>query len=122
MPENNIEGDGYLKARQILAEFFSSQGERINSVKDEMETADAIKAALASELGTDRAEEMGFHLSHCSGDAAFILALHLFPQRFTGTEIEEGIRNFLIHAPNHFARAADLMGYPVSNIFEDDEK
>lgn len=51
-------------------------------------------------------------------DAAFITALLLFPERFSPEEIGEGIRAFLVHAPNHLAAAAKQFGYPVEDIFQ----
>jgi hypothetical protein len=48
---------------------------------------------------------------------AFVVALLLFPEQFNAEEIAEGIESFLIHAPNHIAAAAKLMGFPVQDIF-----
>jgi hypothetical protein len=58
---------------------------------------------------------------HTNGnsDAAFIMALHLFPERFTREEIEDGVQGFVIHVPNHVAEAAKLLGHPAQDIFED---
>jgi hypothetical protein len=51
-------------------------------------------------------------------DAAFLLALHLRPEAFTQEEIDDGITNFLVHAPNHVAAAAKIAGHPVTDVFE----
>jgi hypothetical protein len=71
-----------------------------------------------SEIDGERARDVAFHLSDWHADAAFIVALHLFPERFTREEIDEGVRDFLIHAPNHVAAAAALFGFPIQDIFE----
>ncbi|HTH45949.1 MAG TPA: hypothetical protein VMB21_00425 [Candidatus Limnocylindria bacterium] len=66
------------------------------------------------------AKDVAFHLSHWNADAAFLVALHLFPERFTPEEIRSGVIGFLIHAPNHVAAAAKLGGSPTEDIFEVD--
>lgn len=67
------------------------------------------------------AKEIAFHMADWSYDAAFIVALHLFPERFTGEEIEAGITQFLGHVPEHVAVAAKLSGCPIEGIFEDSD-
>ena len=76
--------------------------------------------ALAHEFDDKRAFDIAFHLTDWNSDAAFIVALLLFPERFTPDEIRDGIEDFLIHAPNHVAAAAKLRGYPVEDIFQID--
>ncbi|MGH2548563.1 MAG: hypothetical protein ACRDHN_04190 [Thermomicrobiales bacterium] len=61
--------------------------------------------------------DIAFHLTDWAADAAFLVALHLFPERFTAEEIADGIESFLIHAPNHVAAAAVLSGWPPKDIF-----
>ena len=82
------------------------------------ETRDAIKRALVGELDAKTASRLAFHLVDWNGEAAFLVALLLFPERFTPEEIREGVTGFLIHAPNHVAAAAQLGGWPVGDIFE----
>ena len=79
---------------------------------------DVISAALAEELGVERAADVGFHLSDWGEDAAFLVALHLFPEQFTVEEIRDGVTALLIHAPNHIAAAAHLAGWPLRDVFE----
>jgi hypothetical protein len=69
-------------------------------------TKDAIATALAERYGDDTATKVALHMSDWNSDAAFVVALHLFPERFTQDEIEAGIGMFLIHAPNHIVRPA----------------
>ncbi len=78
----------------------------------------AITTALAEEFGIERADEIAFHLTDWSADAAFLVALALYPDQFTADEVEEGVRGFLIHAPNHIAAAATLAGHPLQAIFK----
>ena len=79
-----------------------------------------ITAALAAEDASDEeilhADEIAFHLTDWNSEAAFLVALHLFPERFTPEEIREGVEAFLIHAPHHIIAAARLAGHPTDDI------
>jgi hypothetical protein len=55
--------------------------------------------------------DIGINVADWQGDAAFLVALHLFPERFTPEEIEDGVRSLLIHVPGHVNAAARLMGH-----------
>ena len=80
-----------------------------------------IASALADDFG-DKAEDIAFHMADWNSDAAFIVAVHLFPERFTKEEIAAGIGLFLAHAPNHIRAACGLSGqYVWENFPEDDE-
>ena len=84
------------------------------------DVVDNVSSALQGIDGFDEqtARDIGFHLSDWHAEGAFLLALHLYPSSFSQTEIAEGVRDFLIHAPNHVAAAAALADCPVSDIFE----
>ena len=71
-------------------------------------------------LGTEQVlqrDGIGFHLVDWQNDAAFIVALVLFPERFTDEEIREGVDRLLVHVPAHVLEAARLGGYQTENIF-----
>jgi hypothetical protein len=80
-----------------------------------------ITSALTDgEVGAENVlknDEIGFHLADWQRDAAFIVALILFPERFTNEDIRDEIDSFLCHVPAHILEAARLGGYPVENIF-----
>jgi hypothetical protein len=84
-----------------------------------------VTAALAgSDASEDRilhADQISFHLTDWNSDAAFIVALHLFPERFTPEEIKAAVDMFLIHVPAHVMAAARLAGHPTEDIFKDDD-
>ncbi len=82
------------------------------------ETRKTLAAALSADYPPDTALELAFHLVDWHSDAAFIMAVHLFPERFTPEELSAGALMLLVHAPNHLAAAAKLSGNPVSDIFE----
>lgn len=81
-----------------------------------------ITAAIAAEEASDEeilhADNIAFHLTDWNVEAAFLVALHLFPERFTPEEIREGVEAFLIHVPHHIMTAARLAGYPTGEILE----
>ncbi len=79
-----------------------------------------ITKALCLEHPKETAQDIAFHLTDWKSDAALIVALLLFPERFSRAQIRDGVEAFAIHAPNHVAAAAKLCGWPVSDIFEID--
>ena len=104
------------KTRQILAE----SGHESALATFGLGTEDSFLARVQkafSELPAERAYDLAFHLSDWRADAAFLVALHLAPTRFSSDEVRDGITQFLVHAPNHVAAAAKVAGWPVQDIF-----
>jgi hypothetical protein len=81
----------------------------------------ALSGADASEEQVLCADEIAFHLTDWNSDAAFIVALHLFPERFTPQEIEAAVDMFLVHVPAHVIAAARLAGHPTKDLFREDD-
>ena len=79
----------------------------------------ALSGPDASEEQVLHADQIAFHLTDWNSDAAFIVALHLFPERFTPEEIEAGVDLFLVHVPSHVMAAARLAGHPAEDIFRE---
>lgn len=81
-----------------------------------------IVAIIGKALGSDHtpevARDIGFHICDWKLDAAFVVAVHLFPERFTSNEIRAGVIDLVVHAPNHMAAAAKLAGHPIEDIFD----
>lgn len=111
------------KVIQIFRELI---GDRANKLSDSHYPADIntrITAALTKDGEGSTAEQVlqrdgiGFHLVDWQHDAAFIVALVLFPERFSDEEIREGVDSFLVHVPAHILEAARLGGYQTENIF-----
>jgi hypothetical protein len=117
------------EADKVIAIFRELVGERASRLEDAHFPAEAntrITAAL-TEAGTGikeslKNENIGFHLLDWQRDAAFIVALILFPEKFTNEDIRGGIDQFLSHVPAHIIEAARLGKYPVDNIFEVNEE
>jgi len=101
------------KAKSIFLELARERAARlgVNGAQD------VIAAALADGLGLERAADVAFHLSDWAQDAAFLVALHLFPERFAAEEIRDGVLALLIHVPNHIAAGAHLSGWPIRDVF-----
>jgi hypothetical protein len=112
------------KVAAIFQELVGERAAALNGSRLPTNVTSTITAAL---IGDDvdeakllRADEIAFHLTDWSAEAAFLVALHLFPERFTKEEIEEGVLAFLIHAPHHIIAAARLKGFSVEDIFDED--
>src|SRR5260221_14306090 len=67
-----------------------------------------IAKAVSSESGypEEVGWDIGTNIADWQGDAAFLGALHLFPERFTAEDIGEGVRRLLIHGPAHCISSA----------------
>lgn len=81
------------------------------------EQAAATIAEALPDFPPQVAHDIAFHMTDWNRDAAFLVAVLLRPDAFTPTEIRDGLREFLVHAPNHIAAAAKLGGYPIADIF-----
>jgi hypothetical protein len=113
--------DVYKTARQkataLLVENIGVLAKRLASTRSWHEAVATIASALTPEYGSEKAADIALHLADWSADAAFMHALHLFPERFTTEEIQAGVQAFLIHVPNHIAAAAHLSGWPIRDVF-----
>jgi hypothetical protein len=112
--------DRVAKVSDIFKELAGGRAANLHPTLFPYEIRDTIQRALSEELDAETADRLAFHLLDWNGDAAFLIALILFPERFTPAEIREGITDFLVHAPNHVAEAARLDGFPIRNIFTDE--
>ncbi|MBS1708006.1 MAG: hypothetical protein JSS65_04710 [Armatimonadetes bacterium] len=99
-------------------ELFAFAGDRQKNLEHHArDVIDMVADAIRSEFG-DKSFDIAFHLSDWNSDAAFIVALHLWPEQFTPEEILDGVYRFVLHAPNHTAAAAALAGFSVTDAFK----
>lgn len=105
------------KVRDIFAELAGDRANRLDGSVVSGAGRDAATAALVEQHGIEKAQDIAFHMMDWNSDAAFIVALHLFPERFTAEEIEAGLGMFLAHAPNHIREACRLTGQYVWENF-----
>lgn len=110
------------KIVEIFRELVGDRAEKLDGSHYPADVNDRITSALAEENWGDEGrvlqqDAVGFHLVDWQRNAAFIVAIVLFPEKFTNEEIRDEVDAFLIHAPAHVLEAARLAGYPVENIF-----
>jgi hypothetical protein len=103
------------KVATILAEIAGDRAARLSGLNP---ASTFLVNALVPETTVEKAADIAFHLTDWAADAAFLVAVQLYPERFTDEEIREGVLAFIIHAPNHVAAAAHLSGWPVRDVFK----
>jgi hypothetical protein len=106
------------KVRAIFKELAGERAERLEGGNPPFEALRAFENALAAEYAPEVAADVAFHLVDWNWDAAFLVAVYLFPERFTPEELLAGAGMLLVNAPNHLAAAATLTLNPVRDIFE----
>lgn len=105
------------KVEAIFAEMAGKRTARLGEPGAQA-TRDTLASALSADYAPDTARDIAFHLVDWHTEAAFIIAVYLFPERFTPEELAAGADMLLIHAPNHLAAAAKLAGRPIQDVFE----
>jgi hypothetical protein len=115
------------KVMQIFRELVGERANKLDASHYPADINSRITAALTEAADYSATEQVlrrdgiGFHLVDWQHDAAFIVALVLFPERFTDDEIRHGVDAFLVHAPAHVLEAARLGGYQTKNIFAESD-
>ena len=109
------------KVDTIFRELAGDRAERLDGCVVAANAMSAITAAFADEAPSIAAD-IGFHMADWNSDAAFVVALHLFPERFSPSEVRDGVGLFLCHAPNHIREACRLTGHYVWDSFPDDNE
>ena len=110
------------KMQDIFAGLVGERSRHLDGAVVSVAARAAITEALADHYGLPTAEKIAYHMADWNSEAAFIVAMHLFPERFTGQEIEAGIGMFLAHAPNHIRAACGLTGSYVWENFPDHDE
>jgi hypothetical protein len=100
-----------LKVTSIFHELVGKRSESLSETGTSTRAALRIERAHRAQYGVDVAHDVAFHMTDWNSDAAFIVALQLFPERFTPDEIRVGLTMFLIHAPNHIRAVCRLTGW-----------
>ncbi len=106
------------KVRKIFARIAGSRIKNLDGARFPLTTAKIIDRALRLDIRKKQARRaFAFHMVDWNEDAARIVALHLYPERFTNEEVWAIVFNIVIHAPNHLAAAAKLIGEPVTDVW-----
>lgn len=107
----------YIKAREIFREFFGDK--RCNTLDVQDRIAKAVAEGTTKKKFLKKGLEIGFHMMDWHGDARFLIALSLFPDRFTNAEIRQGVIWFLNHAGYHVPEAERLIMFPIRSHYRD---
>ena len=110
----NANKDISKKVIQLFNEFAGENAKRLDGSKFPDVIADLITDVLAEDFDMEIARDIAHHLVDWNSDAAFMVALLLWPDRFTKDEISQGIYTFMPHAPDHLAAAAKLFGHWIT--------
>jgi len=109
------------KVKRIFEEIAPDRAPAVAGDRVARDVIARIKAAFSADYDDRTASTLGMHMSCWNEDAAFGVALHMFPERFTEAEIEAGVGLFLSHAPNHIRAACQITGdYVWENFPESD--
>jgi hypothetical protein len=105
------------KVLAIFRELAPQRAERLEGARPAVEAIRTLGEALSGDHPRAVADDIAFHLADWNSDAAFLVAMHLFPERFTVGEVRAGVELLIIHASNHLAAAAKLAGSPIRDVF-----
>jgi hypothetical protein len=106
------------KVQSLFRDMVGDAASRLDGSHFPVEIRDRIANVLSKDFSEEISNDIAFHLVDWNGDAAFLVALHLWPEQFTDEEISKGLYQLFPHAPDHLAAAAKLFGQPVTNVFE----
>ena len=109
------------KVHQLFVELAGTRGDLFRGGIPARQANNVLGQALADEMDPLKADEMAFHLLDWETDAAFLVAIMLYPERFTPEELKAGADMFMVHVPAHILSAARLGGYPAKDIFNEAE-
>lgn len=119
-PEVKLRRSAKRKTKEIFAEHFGERAELLDfrTADSDESVREPLRRALAKRLGDQAAWATAFHLVDWREDAAFLIAVMLFPERFTNEEIEATTNSVLVHAPHHVMAAAHWMGHELRDVFD----
>ena len=107
-----------VKVSKIFAELVGDRASALDPSKHNKIVQSLIASSFKSDLGKEKADLLGFHMADWNGSAAFMVALHLFPERFTKKEIEAGVISVLLEVTDHIVAASTIDGMPIEDTFE----
>jgi hypothetical protein len=99
------------KTRAIFVKAFGSRAALLFKGVSTQTMMDTISAAFARHMSREKAADIGFHIGDWAHDAALVLALHMFPEKFTRDEIRRVTDFVAAGMPYHSAALATHFGY-----------
>ena len=122
---DEIVAEGRAFDKKVRTMFSDLASDRVNLLAGHTfpnEICDRIYGALKSTGMDDKvARDTAFHLTDINSNVAFLMAVYLFPERFSDEEIDRGVNNLIVHMPNHLFAAAKINGFPAEDVFSDPE-
>jgi hypothetical protein len=105
---------------KVDAIFRELAGDRADALRGDVparQANDVLGRSIAAESDLDflKADELAFNLLDWNADAAFIVAVCMYPERFTQAELAAGVGMFMVHVPDHVMAAARIGGYAVAD-------
>ncbi len=88
------DADSDAKVAAIFYELVGERASRLHEAHYNHDSAAAITAALSSSPDDRTARDIAFNLTDWASDAAFIVAVQLFPERFSEAVIADGVNCF----------------------------
>jgi hypothetical protein len=99
------------KAMAIFKKAFGERAAHLFTGASTIQMGHTITAAFARHVRREKAQDIGFHLGDWAHDAALILALHMFPEKFSREEIRRVTDFVAAGLPYHAAALATHFGY-----------
>ena len=99
------------KVQAIFQKAFGKRAAWLCFMDHSSSASRAVEKAFRRRLGDERAGELSFHFQDWREEAAFVVAVHLFPDKFTAREIRDGVESLASHAPYHVGGVAESLGY-----------
>lgn len=99
------------KTRAIFVRAFGSRAALLFKGASTQTMMDTVSAAFARHISREKAADIGFHIGDWAKDAALVLALHMFPEKFTRDEIRHVADFVAAGMPYHSAALATHFGY-----------
>ncbi len=118
-PEADVRG----KVHRIFAKYFGEElAKRLSGSRYLSDVNGRITHALVDGNWEDpkvlEMDKAGFNLIEWQSDAAFLVALSLFPDEFTNEDIQDGIESFMLDGARHVVTAARILEYDVEPFEE----
>jgi hypothetical protein len=113
------------KVMEIFREMAGAKAERLSATHFPADVNSRVTAAIVeskAEHDILAADHIGFHIVDWHADAAFLVALSLYPERFSDEEVRDGVGALLSHVPAHVLAAARLSGSPIPDLIADEKK
>ena len=109
------------KVDAVFRELVGDRAEVLRGSVPARRANDVLGQALVGDLDPLQADQLAFNLIDWNSDAAFLVALILFPERFTPEELQAGVDRFMLHVPAHILAAARIGGYEAKDYLAEDD-